>query len=493
MGAAHVVIFPLPIQGPVNCMLKLSQLILSQSEAAISITFLTTDFIHGRLSNPSKAVPHFAEMDPNIFRFETVSDGLGPVDNPRGAYQLADMTCFLEDQALTEGSKLRQVLCYGSSETVFKKGVSCIIADGFFGFMVDVAKELKIPVVYFDTISPSALWTYLCVPNMLAAAHLPFQGNDLDATVTSVPGMEAYLRRRDLPSFCRTYDPKTAIIQLVLNQAHNFPRAQGHILNTFDELEGDYFPHLRALCPNLYNIGPLHLHLKCRMKHEMTNNLFSNSLWEEDRMCLNWLDEQPQNSVIFVSIGSLAVITREQLIEIWFGLVNSKVRFLWVQRPNSIMNDSNGVTESQDLAVPKEVIEGTKERGCIVSWAPQEEVLSHKAIGGFMTHSGWNSTLESIVEGVPMLCWPFFVDQQVNSRLVNEVWKIGLDMKDKCDRVVIEKMIKELMENQRDMFLLKANEWAKLATKAVSEDGSSYNSLNRLIEDIRFMRFSIPL
>ncbi|CAL9008137.1 unnamed protein product [Prunus brigantina] len=73
--------------------------------------------------------------------------------------------------------------------------------------------------------------------------------------------------------------------------------------------------------------------------------------------------------------------------------------------------------------------------GYMVGWAPQEEVLKHQAIGGFWTHSGWK-TLESIVAGVPMMCWSYFADQMVNSRLVSEVWKLGFDMKDTCDRTV---------------------------------------------------------
>ncbi|KAM0008979.1 putative 7-deoxyloganetin glucosyltransferase [Helianthus debilis subsp. tardiflorus] len=101
-------------------------------------------------------------------------------------------------------------------------------------------------------------------------------------------------------------------------------------------------------------------------------------------------------------------MTVEQLIEIWYGVVNSGKPFLWVRRPGSI---TSAYDESQ---VPTELLEHTKEIGCIVEWAPQEDVLAHPAIGGFLTHSGWNSTMESILEGVPMVCWPYFGDQQTN-------------------------------------------------------------------------------
>ncbi|XAR66221.1 7-deoxyloganetic acid glucosyltransferase [Bertholletia excelsa] len=123
----------------------------------------------------------------------------------------------------------------------------------------------------------------------------------------------------------------------------------------------------------------------------------------------------------------------------------------------------------------------------MVGWAPQEKVLAHPAVGGFLTHSGWNSTLESIVAGVPMICWPYFADQQINSRFVEVEWKLGLDMKDSCDRVTVEKMIRDLMEVRASEFRRSANRMAEMARKAIGDGGSSSRNLDRLIKDIRLM------
>ncbi|PIM99027.1 7-deoxyloganetic acid glucosyltransferase [Handroanthus impetiginosus] len=255
------------------------------------------------------------------------------------------------------------------------------------------------------------------------------------------------------------------------------PRAYGLILNTFEELEGPILSEMRTLCPNIYTIGPLQAHLKAKLAAKETSlPAFSNSLWEEDRTCINWLDSQPPKSVLYVSFGSLAVMENNQLMEFWHGLVNSGQHFLWVIRPDSIAGRHE---------IPVELLEGTKQRGYVVGWAPQEEVLAHPAIGGFLTHSGWNSTLESVFEGVPMICWPYFLDQQVNSRLVEEEWKLGLDMKDTCDRSIIEKMVRDLMEVRKEEFQQRAVLMAKLAKECLSEGGSSYRSLERLINDIR--------
>ncbi|KAF2296195.1 hypothetical protein GH714_036679 [Hevea brasiliensis] len=272
--------------------------------------------------------------------------------------------------------------------------------------------------------------------------------------------------------------------------AHQLPikeirQCQALIINTFEELEGPILSQIRIRYPKIYTIGPLHEHLKTKLRsiEKQESYSSSNSLWEVDRTCITWLDNQPSQSVLYVSFGSITIMTREQLMEFWHGLVNSKKKFLWVIRPESVINqDGDNLGE-----IPEQLQEGEKEKGYIVKWAPQEEVLAHKAIGGFLTHSGWNSTLESMEAGVPMICWPYFGDQQVNSRFVSEVWKLGLDMKDVCDRGVVEKMVNDLMVDKREEFVKSTARMAELARKSVSEGGSSSSCLNRLIADIRLM------
>lgn len=356
--------------------------------------------------------------------------------------------------------------------------VTCIIADATLGFAIDVAEELGIQIFYFRTISACASWAYFCLTDLIEAGELPFKGNDLDVPINSIPGMETFLRRRDLPGICRASDLSAPEFEFMLTETRQTPRTQGLILNTFDDLEGPTLFHIRTQIPNVYTIGPLHAHLKTR--HSTTISVSSSSLWEEDRSCMTWLDSQPTKSVIYVSFGSIAILTRDQLMEFWHGLLNSGKRFLWVMRPELVPGGNHG-------EIPAEVSQGTKERGKLVSWAPQEEVLAHTAVGGFLTHCGWNSTLESIVAGIPMLCWPCFVDQQTNSRFVGHVWKLGLDMKDIGDRFTVAKKVKELMDLRRDELVQSSTRMADLAGKAVSEGGSSYCNLERLIHDIKFM------
>lgn len=268
----------------------------------------------------------------------------------------------------------------------------------------------------------------------------------------------------------------------------NTIRARALILNTFESLEATALSHVRSHFPVTYAVGPLPALLRSygscfpgNPAVSPTSSMPSASLWEEDRTCMTWLDSQPHKSVVYVSFGSLTVVSREVFVEFWVGLVNSGQRFLWVVRPDLV--------EEEGLPLPDEVKVGTKERGCLVGWVPQEEVLAHPAVGCFLTHCGWNSTLESMVVGVPMLCWPFFADQQINSRFVSEVWKLGLDMKDLCGRSVVEKMVREVMEGQRaDGWRRSARETAKMARESVAEGGSSYTDFRRLIQYITSLR-----
>ncbi|KAL6576612.1 hypothetical protein OROMI_010888 [Orobanche minor] len=469
--AAHVFIFPLPLQGPVNCMLKLAAILCLEN---IRVTFLNTRYIQQRLRKHTDAEIYFQKY-PN-FRFETVSDGL-PEENPRTGDQIPNLLESLEASAVPI---FREMLITSGSP------VTCLIADGIFTFATDIAAEIGVPLLYFDTISPCGLWTYLCLPNLIQAGEVPFIDDNLDEIITNAPGMEGIIRRRDLPSFFRTNNLHDRIIQLVLKEDEHIPLAQGLIFNTFQQLEAPILSQILNICPNIYAIGPLHAHLKTRLAAETEHPISTTtSIWEEDESCISWLHKQPPKSVIYVSVGSLAVMTKHQMYEIWHGLVNSGTRFLWVRRPGSVIG-----LDSDSNEIPLELIRGTEERGCMVSWAPQEGVLDHPAVGGFLTHSGWNSTLESIVTGKPMICWPYFVDQQVNSRYVEAVWKLGLDMKDTCDRVIVEKMVKELMELRKDEFLQRAEEMAKLAKSAVSSGGSSSADMGRLIEGIKMMKIT---
>ncbi|KAI3987686.1 hypothetical protein MKX01_028420 [Papaver californicum] len=322
--------------------------------------------------------------------------------------------------------------------------VSCIIADGILGFAIDVAEELGIPSISFCTASACCSWIYFCLPKLIENGDIPFKYEEMDRLIKNVPEMETFLRCRDLPSFCRDKELNHPSLDFLT------------YLNTFD-IEAPITSRLRSYWPNLYTIGPLNALLNTLRISASSRSVSSNAgLYEEDRSCMTWLDKQPEKSVVYVSFGSIVMVSREQRLEIWYGLVNSGHRFLWVKRPDSLLAEESHA----------------EQRGYTVEWAPQEEVLNPPSVGGFFTHSVWNSTLESMIAGVPMVCWPHLADQHINSRYVSELWRIGMDMKDNCNRLTVEKLIRDM--NMMDM-----------AQQSIYRDGSSYRNYEGLLEFIR--------
>ncbi|KAL5550188.1 hypothetical protein UlMin_000364 [Ulmus minor] len=461
----HIMVFPFPAQGHVNPFLSLAQLLC---HAGLQVTFLNTEHNHSRLSHRDVLSASFPTL-----HFDSIPDGL-PTDHPRSDKHIGDL--FFSFQSFPK-QIFRDLLHSIKQSSDPRPPVTCIIADGIISFALDVAEELGIRIITFRTISACSFWTYFCLPKLVENGELPFPDDNMDTIVIGVSGVETgLLRRRDLPSFCRSMKESPSVFEFFVKHTQDLTRSSAFILNTFEELEAPILSQLVAPFPKIYTIGPIHSLLRQRLGDDISH---SGHLRKEDRSCMTWLDSKPLRSVIYVSFGSLVSLTREDLLEFWHGLVNSGKNFLWIVR--SYMT----VGADGEYIIPEELQLGTKERGFLVDWAPQEEVLGHCAVGGFLTHSGWNSTIEGIKAGVPMLCWPKLADQQVNSRWVSEVWKIGLDMKDMCNRSTVAKMIKLLMEDKKGEIRRSMDEISKLSNESVSEGGSSYRNLEKLIEDLR--------
>ncbi|GFY95428.1 UDP-Glycosyltransferase superfamily protein [Actinidia rufa] len=213
-------------------------------------------------------------------------------------------------------------------------------------------------------------------------------------------------------------------------------------------------------------------------KNDAVKSLASN-LWEEELHCLQWLNSRKPNSVVYISFETSVFLTPDQLTEFAWGISNSNHPFLWIIRPDLVV-----VRDGEGWALPPVYLENTRERGLIASLCPQEKVLNHSSIGGFFTSCGWNSVLESISAGVPMICWPSIADQRINYSYICNQW--GIDGDD-VNREEVEKHVRQLMEREKGKELKKkAMEWKEMVGEAISRSGSSTLNLDNLV--VKLMR-----
>ncbi|WJX38972.1 7-deoxyloganetin glucosyltransferase [Trifolium repens] len=466
----HVVCVPFPAQGHVNPFIQLAKILNSLD---FHITFVNTEFNHNRLIN--SLGEDFVKGQPD-FRFEKIPDGLPP----------SDKNATQSIAALCEGTRKH---CYGPLKELVKNlnnssevpQVTSIIYDGLMGFARKVAKDLGIAEQQFWTASACGLMGYLQFDELVKRNILPYKDESyitdgsLDAHLDWTPGMKN-IRMRDLPSFVRTTTLDETNFVRFGEEAHICMKSSGLIINTIQELESEVLDALMEINPNIYNIGPLQFLAKHFPQKENAFKSNGSSLWKNDLSCLKWLDQWEPSSVIYVNYGSIAVMSEEHLNEFAWGLANSKLPFLWINRPDLVKGKSTSLSQ--------EFLDDVKDRGYIVTWCPQSQVLAHPSVGVFLTHCGWNSSLESISEGVPMIGWPFFAEQQTNCRYISTTWGIGMDIKDDVKRDEVTTLVKEMVKGEKGKEMRKRSlEWKKKVIEASEPGGSSYNDFHRLIKD----------
>ncbi|BFG16590.1 7-deoxyloganetin glucosyltransferase [Prunus yedoensis var. nudiflora] len=464
----HIVCIPFPAQGHVNPFMNLAKLLHSRG---FHITMVYTEFNHSRLLR-SKG-PEAVKNSPG-FRFETIPDGVPP-SNPDATQSVTELLYYTKKHSVVP---LRDLIVKLNSTEGLPK-VSCIISDGIMSFAIKVARELGIPEVQFWTASTCGLVAYLQFGELVKKGIFPLKdekdvrnGHLEDTALEWIPGME-HMRLKDMPSFVRSTDPEDIAFNRWLEEAQDILTADAIVFNTFFEFEAEVLETVSSMFPNIYNLGPLTTLNTNLIKNEV--NATRPSLWKENTDCLTWLDTQKPNSVIYLNFGSIAVMTEDNFKEFAWGLANSGHPFLWIVRPD-VVKGTNGT------ALPEEFLAETRDRGTIARWCPQDKVLAHPSVGAFLTHSGWNSTLEGICGGVPMLCWPFFAEQQVNCRYASTTWGVGLEIDSDVKREGVEALVREMMEGENGKVMRnKAVEWKKKSEIACVEGGSSYDDFERFV------------
>lgn len=276
----------------------------------------------------------------------------------------------------------------------------------------------------------------------------------------------------------------------LLNQIRDSELAShGAIINSYYELEPDYADHYRnVLKKKAWHIGPVSL---CNREVGDKAQRGKEAAIDEHE-CLKWLNSKNPNTVIYVCFGSVTSFSTSQLYEIATGIEASEQDFIWVVRKLA----TNKEVKEDEMWLPEGFEERTKGRGVIIrGWAPQVLILDHEAIGGFVTHCGWNSILEGVCGGVPMVTWPVFAEQFYNEKLVTEILRIGVAVgaqqvnieasnEKTIEREELKKAVKRIMVGKEaEEMRGRAKELKGMASKAVEEGGSSYSNLSALIED----------
>ncbi|XP_057737517.1 UDP-glycosyltransferase 76F1-like [Arachis stenosperma] len=442
-GKGHrLLLMPSPFQGHITPLLHLGDILYSKG---FSITIVHTSF-----NSPDPSThPHFTFLPIHESLSESEASSIDSL-------HLVDLINVRIVQPLKE--------CLDKLMRSKEETVSCFIADAVLHSTQSVCDGFKLRRLVLRTGGATSFVVFASIPLLRENGYFPVQESRLDEPVVELPPLKV----KDLPWF-ETRDPEL-FYSLTSSIFDSLKASSGVIWNTFEELESSTISKFgQEFSIPIYPIGPFH-------KHHILKPSSSCSLWTPDTSCISWLDTKEPKSVVYVSFGSIASITEAEFLELAWGLAHSNHPFLWVVRPGLVRG-----SEWTEL-LPDGFMESLGGRGCIVKWAPQEKVLSHEAIGAFWTHCGWNSTLESVCEGVPMICMPCFGDQKVNAKYVSDVWKVGVKLEGKVERIEIERIIKRIMsgdegkEIRENVLNLK-----KKANLCLKEGGSSYNYLDALV------------
>ncbi|XP_002276546.1 UDP-glycosyltransferase 88A1 [Vitis vinifera] len=474
-----VVLYPSPGMGHLISMVELGKLILKHHPS-----FSITIFIVTPPYNTGSTAPYLARVSSTIpsitfHHLPTISLPLDSFSSPNHetlAFELLRLNNPNIHQALVSISN--------------NSSVRALIVDCFCTAALSVAAQLNIPFYYFFTSGACCLASFLYLPFIHQQTTKSFKDLNTHLHIPGLPPVPASDMAKPI------LDREDKAYELFVNMSIHLPRSAGIIVNTFEALEPRAVKTiLDGLCvldgptSPIFCIGPL------IAADDRSGGGGGGGGGSGIPECLTWLESQPKRSVLFLCFGSLGLFSEEQLKEIAVGLERSGQRFLWVVRSPPSKDPSRRflAPPEPDLnsLLPDGFLDRTKERGLMVkSWAPQVAVLNHASVGGFVTHCGWNSVLEAVCAGVPMVAWPLYAEQRFNRVVLVEEMKLAFPMEESEEGFVtateVEKRVRELMESEEGNTLrLRIMAMKEAAETAMSDGGSSRTALTKLVKSWR--------
>ncbi|XP_042486495.1 anthocyanidin 3-O-glucosyltransferase 7-like [Macadamia integrifolia] len=346
-----------------------------------------------------------------------------------------------------------------------RNNISCLITDAFFWFAADMADELGVPWIPLWTAGPPAVSIHVytdLIRSKIGVGPHGITGRE-DEVIGFLPGLSS-IRIRDLPEGVVSGNMEMPFSKMLHQMGKMLRRGDAVVVNSFEELNPTAVEDLRSKFKQFLPVGPFNLWVPQR------------SIAGDDQTgCLSWLNSQSLGSVVYVSFGTVITSPTAELAALAKGLEAIGAPFLW------------SLKEASTSQLPDGFLDRTKERAMVVPWVPQPRVLSHVAVGAFVTHGGWNSVLESITGGVPMICRPFLGDQTLNGRWVSSVWGIGITTEGGpiTERGLVDGLDLILWKEEGRIMRDKVRRLRMLAEEAVGPNGSSTRNFQLLLKILR--------
>ncbi|XP_027352915.1 UDP-glycosyltransferase 74G1-like [Abrus precatorius] len=433
----HCLVLPFPAAGHMNPMLQFSKLLQHQG---VRITLVT----------PHSFSKNFPTL-PNWLTLQTISDGF----DSGGLEEAGTYPAYIDRFEQVGPDNLVRLIqkLVGRSDPV-----DCVIYDSSLPWALESAKRLGLFAAVYITQS-------MAVNTLFYNVHLGQLRVPLTEEEISLPALPK-LKLDDMPSvfFSLPY-----FLYRLVDQFSNIHKADWIFCNTFYELENQVVDWMTKNWPQFRTIGP-------NVPSKDDQDYGAVQFASDDDKCMEWLDDKPKGSVVYVSFGTTVPLDEEQMKELAWALRICDNHFFWVVRA------------SEETKLPKDFAKKS-EKGLVVKWCSQPKVLAHEAIGCFVTHCGWNSTLEALCLGIPTIAVPLMADQITNAKFIADVWKVGLkapfDEKKIARQGALKHCISKVMDCEEGKEI-KNNliQFKTLAAKAMDEGGSTQKNIGEFVNSL---------